>query len=314
MVLEMDASGKVTSCNEMFQKEFGVSADELNGLHARDMVPKDRDTSHFKALMSALEGGKVCGCLAGAEPRQVQFWLRALVCPIKDINGRLSHFTLVVHNLTRTIEASREHENLIHAMQRSTAVIEFDMQGQILHANKLFLGAVGYSLDEIKGKHHRIFCPPEFSESPEYKQFWDRLRSGEFFADRFRRLDKHGHEVWLEASYNPLRNSRGEYYKVVKFATVITDQVHQEQEVGRAAGVAFETSKDTDASAVRGIEVMLKTADVMQQLSEQMNEAVAGMGKLDNQSEIGNIVQSISGIAEQTNLLALNAAIEAAGR
>ncbi|MBB5321957.1 methyl-accepting chemotaxis protein [Marinobacter oulmenensis] len=315
MVLYLDAAGKITACNEMFQKEFGVSADELNGRHARDLVPEyDRNTQHFEHMMNALKEGRVwSGAWQAQNPGGSQFWLRVLICPIKTGNGKLSHFTLVVKNLTRTIEASREHDNLIRAMQRSTAVIEFDMDGYVLHANQLFLNAVGYSLNEVKGKHHRIFCPPEVYDSPEYEEFWARLKRGDFVADRFKRIGKHGDEVWLEASYNPLMNSRDQYYKVVKFATVITDQVRQEQEVSNAAGVAFETSKDTDASAVRGIEVMVKTAEVMQELSDQMNEAVAGMGKLDHQSQmIGNIIQSISGIADQTNLLALNAAIEAA--
>ncbi|HAC26305.1 MAG TPA: chemotaxis protein, partial [Marinobacter hydrocarbonoclasticus] len=103
------------------------------------------------------------------------------------------------------------------------------LHGHVLTANHLFLDAMGYRLDEIKGKHHRIFCPPEVYNSPNYEQFWQRLRNGDFVAERFKRVDKAGREVWLEASYNPLMNARDELYKVVKFATVITEQVLQER-------------------------------------------------------------------------------------
>lgn len=314
MVLTLDADAKIKSCNAPFQEEFGPT-DSIVGVHAKDLVPEFyRNTEHYKQLTSALGAGKIwSGAWQAQNASGEHFWLRVLVCPIRKSSGKLNHFTLVIKNLTRTIESSKEYENLIQAMQRSTAIIEFDMDGHVLDANALFLDAVGYSLDEIKGRHHKIFCPPEVLESSDYQQFWARLRRGEFEADRFRRIDKHGHEVWLEASYNPLRNSRNQYYKVVKFATVITDQVRQEREVANAAGVAYETSRDTDASALRGIRVMENTAAVMQTLSDRMNEAVASMGKLDAQSQtISTIIGSISGIADQTNLLALNAAIEAA--
>ena len=239
--------------------------------------------------------------------------MRTVLCPVVHQSGELDGYRIFSNNLTRTIETSKEHENLIHAMQRSTAVIEFDMSGHVLTTNDRFTDSLGYSLEEIRGKHHRMFCPPEVYEDPEYEQFWARLNRGEFAASRFKRVDKAGNEIWLEASYNPLKNAQDEYYKVVKFATVITDQVMQEREVANAAGVAFETSRATDTSAKRGMEVMHNTAGVMQKLAEQMARAAEGIGELEQQSQkINSIIQSISGIADQTNLLALNAAIEAA--
>ncbi|MGH8391335.1 MAG: methyl-accepting chemotaxis protein, partial [Pseudomonas sp.] len=143
--------------------------------------------------------------------------------------------------------------------------------------------------------------------------FWKRLNAGEFVAGRFKRVDSHGRVVWLEASYNPVLDANERLYKVVKFATVITDQVNQEQAVADAANIAYSTSLHTDSSAQRGTTVVTQAVEVMRDLAKHMEQAGEGIEALNAQSQvIGSIVKTISGIAEQTNLLALNAAIEAA--
>jgi methyl-accepting chemotaxis protein len=158
-----------------------------------------------------------------------------------------------------------------------------------------------------------MFCEAEEYNSAQYQAFWEQLRRGEFIAHRFKRVDSRGAAVWLEASYNPIRDSHERLYKVVKFATVITDQVGREQAVAQAAEIAFSTSQHTDAAAQKGSNVVRETVDVMRALASQMELAVDGISALDKQSQIiGSIIQSISSIADQTNLLALNAAIEAA--
>lgn len=315
MELDLDPAGNITACNKIGIAEFGCNEQDLVGKHLQDLLPPQlRNARSAEPMMSAIRDERLwIGHWEIQNLTGETMWLRGAVCPIKNIHGNLDHFTIYANNLTDIIETAKEHENQIAAMQRSMAVIEFDLQGKVLHANELFLDSMGYTLDEIKGKHHRMFCYPEIYNSPDYERFWDRLRGGDFVADRFKRVDKAGREVWLEASYNPLKNTHDEYYKVVKFATVITEQVQQEQEVAHAASVAFDTSQATDASAKRGIEVMENTAEVMQQLAVQMTDAVTSIGNLDQQSHmINTIIESISSIAEQTNLLALNAAIEAA--
>ncbi|KEF31327.1 methyl-accepting chemotaxis sensory transducer [Marinobacter nitratireducens] len=315
MEMDLDSAGIITACNKVCISEFECNEQDLVGKHVRDLLPPQLQSgARTEPMTSALREERFwIGHWEIQDLKGETMWLRGAVCPIRNIHGDLDHFTIYANNLTEIIETAKEHENQIAAMQRSMAVIEFDLQGNVLQANELFLNSMGYSLDEIKGKHHRMFCPPDIANSPDYERFWDRLRGGDFVADRFRRVDKNGNEVWLEASYNPLKNTHDELYKVVKFATVITDQVKQEQDVANAARVAYETSTATDASAKRGIAVMDNTAEVMHQLAAQMTEAVASIGNLDQQSQtINTIIESISGIAEQTNLLALNAAIEAA--
>lgn len=315
MRLTMDDSGKIRAVNANFCNESALNETDLIGRPVLDLVPSFlQQTEHFKKLTTAIRNGEFwIGAWQIANRQGQEFWLRAALCPVKTSAGKLDHFEIYANNLTRTIETSQQHDALIKAMQRSTAVIEFDMQGHVLSANDLFLQAMGYRLTDIAGKHHKMFCPAEIHQSSEYSQFWQRLGQGQFVADRFRRVDSAGREVWLEASYNPIANARGEFYKVVKFATVITDQVLQEREVASAAQVAFSTSQATDESSRQGKQVMHNTAAVMEQLEAQMSKAVENINDLAHQGQlVQSIIQSIQGIADQTNLLALNAAIEAA--
>ncbi len=196
---------------------------------------------------------------------------------------------------------------------RSTAVIEFSLDGIVVTANQNFLSAMGYTLPQIQGQHHRIFCLPSDAESGEYEQFWHTLRQGAYVTGRFCRVDKLGKEVWLEASYNPIVDANGKLYKIAKLATVITDQVTRERAVSETASMAHGTSVQTNASAQQGREVIQNTVTTLNTLSALMQDAAHGIEALNTQSQaIGTIVKTIGSIADQTNLLALNAAIEAA--
>ncbi len=313
--LELDGRGCIISVNANFEKEMGLRAAELLGRSLVDLIPAHvKNQEYSRRLQQCLSRGEpYSGALHLLRGDGREAWLRGILHPFHDSQGQVTRFRLFCNNLTRTIETSREHESLLKALRRSTAVIEFNLDGEVLDANDRFLQATGYSLAQIKGKHHRLFCEPAEASSEAYQQFWARLRRGEFIVDRFKRLDAQGRDVWLEASYNPVIDAHDRLYKVVKFATVITDQVHQEQAVSEAASVAFETSQHTDDTARKGAVVAQQTVDVMRALASQMQEAVTGIEALDNQSQvIGTIIKTISGIAEQTNLLALNAAIEAA--
>jgi methyl-accepting chemotaxis protein len=122
------------------------------------------------------------------------------------------------------IEFNRDLAATMEAISKSQAVIEFDLDGKILTANANFLTAMGYSLAEVKGRHHSMFVDPGYRESAEYRAFWEHLRHGEFHAEQFKRIGKGGKEVWIEASYNPIFNKSGQPYKVIKFATDVTQQ------------------------------------------------------------------------------------------
>ena len=315
LVLQLDPQGRIEMVNGNFESEMLYRADQLLGRKLEDIVPAHVKTLDFyQRMKSAISRGEhLNGAFRLLRGNGQEAWLRSILQPVKNSEGRLKYFTLHSSDLTRTIETSREHESLIKALMRSTAVIEFGLDGTILTANERFLTAVGYRLEQICGKHHRIFCEPAEANSAGYQAFWDKLRRGEYIAERFKRVDAHGRVVWLEASYNPIFDAHDVLYKVVKFATVITDQVNQEQAVAEAADIAFNTSLGTDTSARKATEVVTQTVSVMRGLEASMQEAAEGIQALDTQSRvIGSIIKTISDIAGQTNLLALNAAIEAA--
>ncbi|ERH49357.1 chemotaxis protein [Ectopseudomonas chengduensis] len=315
LALYLDAQGRIDSVNANFEKEMLYRADQLRGRPLLALIPEHvRNLDFHHRVRHALERGEhLAGVIRLKRGNGEEAWLRSILQPLRDSQGKVQRFSIYASDLTRTIETSREHENLISALQRSTAVIEFNLNGEVLTANQRFLDSMGYSLTQIQGKHHRIFCDASEANSPQYQRFWEQLRRGEFATGRFRRLDSHGREVWLEASYNPITDAHDNLYKVVKFATVITDQVNREAAIAEAANIAFETSKGTDDSAKNGASVVQQMLDTMRELSSRMQEAAQGIEALDKQSQlIGAIVKNISSIADQTNLLALNAAIEAA--
>ncbi len=315
LVLTLEPDGRVQSVNQNFLNEMLYKSHDLIGRAIEDIVPAHvkADEFHHRFKAALTRGEHFAGAVRLMRGNGEEAWLRSIVQPVRSSDGRIKHFSIFSSDLTRTIEASREHENLIGALVRSTAVIEFDLNGNVLNANERFLSGMGYSLAQIKGKHHRMFCLPEEYNSAEYQNFWRRLNNGEFVAERFKRVDSHGRTVWLEASYNPVLDANNKLYKVVKFATVITDQVNREQAVADAASIAYSTSQQTDSTAQRGTTVVTEAVNVMRDLSRHMQAAGEGIEALNEQSQvIGTIVKTISGIAEQTNLLALNAAIEAA--
>ena len=125
---------------------------------------------------------------------------------------------------TQAIQSGEQDLQAINAaLNRVQALIEFDLEGIILHANENFLATVGYTLAEVQGRHHAMFCDPEYVKTAEYKDFWARLGRGEYDRGDYKRVGKGGREVWINASYNPIIDADGKAYKIIKFATVITD-------------------------------------------------------------------------------------------
>jgi len=268
LVLQLDPQGRIEMVNGNFESEMLYRSDQLLGRNIEDIVPAHvKSLDFYQRMKSAISRGEhLNGAFRLLRGNGQEAWLRSILQPVKNSEGRIKYFTLHSSDLTRTIETSREHESLIKALMRSTAVIEFALDGTILTANERFLASVGYRLEQIRGKHHRMFCEPEEANSAGYQAFWDKLRRGEYVAERFKRIDAHGRVVWLEASYNPLFDAHDVLYKVVKFATVITDQVNQEQAVAEAADVAYNTSLGTDVSAQKATDVVTQTVSVMRGL------------------------------------------------
>ncbi|KJY84627.1 chemotaxis protein [Vibrio galatheae] len=314
--ITLDPKGFIVAVNSLFESSLNLKASAVIGKHLTDLVPqKVRNTEHFKRMKDALDKGLHWnGAMQVQNGANDEAWLRTIIQPIINSKNEILNISVFSTELTRTIKTSREHEDMLKALNRSTAVIEFTLDGTIIRANDIFLSTMGYSnAEQIVGKHHRIFCEPAEANSDSYTAFWRKLASGQFVSQRFKRVDSYGRIVWLEASYNPIHNDLGELYKVVKFATVITDQVAREMAATEAAKIAFDVSDATGQQTTQGQQVISSTIDKMESLTEQMKQASASIEALNEQSKkISELVNSISGIADQTNLLALNAAIEAA--
>ncbi|UCJ16048.1 PAS domain-containing protein [Pseudomonas sp. MM211] len=315
IMLTVDPEYRIIDCNANFTRFVGYSVEQLSNRPMSDIVPPYVKTLPcFKNLRESVRtGGSVRDRYRFLRADGALVWIQACWQPVVDESGVVRRIQCFGTEITETMNRARENEDFINALLRSTAVIEFDLSGNVLTANDQFLQAMGYGLERIKGKHHSLFCDPQETHTPQYKQFWERLNRGEFVAGRFKRIDSHGRVVWLEATYNPVHDTQDKLYKVVKFATVITDQVNREEEVNDAAGIAYGISQQTDTTAQRGAQVVTDTVQTMQRISEEMTSASQGIEALGKQSVlISTMVQTIGSIAQQTNLLALNAAIEAA--
>ncbi|MAD03794.1 MAG: chemotaxis protein [Pseudoalteromonas sp.] len=305
----LSKNSTIIEVNELFAAALDSKVDELIGKNFNDLIlKKSINKPHTQKLLLAINNlNHWHGALQLKTKTDRELWLRSIAQPI---NGELAVYSA---ELTRTISQSREKEDMLAALSRSSAVIEFSLEGIILNANDNFLNAMGYSQSQILGKHHSMFCDPHEVESSAYKQLWSELKQGRFISDRFKRIDSRGNEVWLEASYNPIHDDNGDLYKVAKFATVITEQMRREQAISQTAEIAFDISKQTDADAENGLEVVKQTISTMNALSKKLEIASESINKLDVQSaKVAELVDSIKSIADQTNLLALNAAIEAA--
>ena len=156
-----------------------------------------------------------------------EVWLQASYNPIFDADGKPWKVVKFATDVTEAKQRNAEYEGKVAAIDRVQAVIEFELDGTIITANQNFLDLFGYSLSEIVGRHHEIFCEPDYVESPAYAEFWEWLGSGEHDSGEFRRLDKDGAEVWVQASYNPILDADSRPIKVVKFAEDVTEEVHR---------------------------------------------------------------------------------------
>jgi methyl-accepting chemotaxis protein len=173
-----------------------------------------------------------------------------------------------------------ELEAMVAAISRSQAVIEFKLDGTIVTANQNFLLVLGYSADEIVGRHHSMFVEPAYAMSADYRVFWDRLNKGEFVAEKFRRLAKGGREVWIQASYNPLMDSSGKPFKVVKFATDITQAENDrrrldDERASKAAEQAAKMAEQTAAAAAQAAKAA-EQARVVNAIGEGLGQLAQG--------------------------------------
>ena len=321
-VIEFDLEGRVLRANQLFLELMGYSANEVLGQHHRMFCPPDVTASDaYRALWEGLRAGQVReDVFLRVTKAGRPVWLQASYNPILDVTGKPYKVVKFAVDITHDMTSAAETKGKIDAISLSQAVIEFDMEGNVQTANPNFLRTMGYTLAEIRGKHHSMFCEPGLVQSQAYRDFWADLGEGKFQSARYRRIGKHGAEVWIQATYNPILDVDGRPYKVVKYAIDITAQVQREravaqkvQDITAVLHAMSDAIKRLARSAARSTELAEQTqreAGDGSGLVRRSRDAILAIER--SSSDIHEIVDTISEISSQTHLLAFNAAIEAA--
>ena len=297
LYIELNADGRISAINDLYAQATGFKISELEGKSLESLMdPKSLKKSDVQDMLGAIKNHRHWhGAVRFNNAKGHEIWVRGIIQPIDDAYGNVKCISFYMAEQTRNISYSNELRDMIAALHRSSAVIEFNLDGTIIKANENFLKGLGYKLEQLVGKHHRIFCTEQEVNSEEYKQFWRGLAQGQLESGRYKRIDSRGNDVWLEASYNPIRNEDGQLYKVVKFATVITEQMKREFAISEAANVAFNISQETGEQARKGNQVLDSTVKAMNELTKQMGNASEGIKDLDEQSQkVADLVKSIS--------------------
>jgi len=234
-VIEFGLDGTIQTANENFLGAVGYTLGEIRGQHHRMFVePGERDSSEYQRFWKLLGQGEYqAGQYRRIAKGGREIWLQASYNPIFDVAGKPFKVVKYCTNITAQAMRAVDFEGQIKAIDKSQAVIEFELNGLIRSANANFLRTVGYTLDELRGRHHRIFVEPGYAESAEYRSLWERLGRGIYDAGVYKRLAKGGREVWLQASYNPIVDASGRPVKVVEYASDVTAQREATERLSR---------------------------------------------------------------------------------
>jgi len=317
-VIEFNLDGTIITANENFLSTVGYALSEIQGRHHSMFVePQERDGNAYRDFWARLARGEY----QAAEYKRVgkggkEIWILATYNPILNDVGKPFKVVKFATDVTQQKLKAADSDGQMQAIRKSQAVIEFRMDGNIITANQNFLDTLGYSLDEIRDRHHSMFVDPIERSSAAYAEFWASLNRGVYQAAEYKRVGKGGREVWIQASYNPIFDLNGKPFKVVKYATDITAQAMARMKAERARSLIESVaagSEEMNASIREISETMVKSRQTAEAAVGQVETADVQAQRLTSAAHaMGGIVGLIGDITGQINLLALNATIESA--
>jgi len=317
-VIEFNLDGTIIAANENSLSALGYSLSEIQGKHHGMFVATaERESAAYREFWAGLNRGEFrSGEYKRFGKGGKEIWILASYNPILDDAGKPFKVVKFATDITADKLRAADFAGQIEAIGKSQAVIEFNMDGVVLNANENFLVTLGYSLPDVQGKHHRMFMPSEDRDTAPYREFWAALNRGEFQSGEYRRVGRGGKDVWIQASYNPIRDLNGNPYKVVKYASDVTGQVIARMKSEKVRGLMESVAagaEELNASVREISEAMSKSRETANNAVDRVEAADHQAQRLSNAADsMRSIVQLIGDITGQINLLALNATIESA--
>jgi methyl-accepting chemotaxis protein len=301
-VIEFALDGTILNANDNFLKTVGYTLQEVHGKHHRMFVdPQERDSPNYERFWKQLAvGGYQSGQYRRLAKDGREVWLQASYNPIFDLQGKPFKVVKYCTDITDQKARAADFEGQIKAIDKSLAVIEFDLSGVIRNANQNFLRASGYSLDEVRGHHHRMFVDAAYAESAEYAAFWQKLAQGRHDAGVYQRYAKGHRPIWLQATYNPIVDASGRPVKVVKYAFDVTEQKVLTERLSkimtdiRTAGVEIQTSAEEISSGNSSLSQRVEsqaasieeTTSSMMRMTETVRENAANAGQANELARV----------------------------
>jgi methyl-accepting chemotaxis protein len=296
-VIEFSLDGKILTANNNFLTAVGYTLEEIRGQHHSTFVdPAFRLTAEYRLFWEKLGRGEYdTGQYKRIAKGGREIWLQASYNPIFDLSGKPFKVVKYAVEITEQKLATADFEGQLAAISKAQAVIEFAMDGKILTANENFLQTLGYVLSEIQGRHHSVFAEPGYSGTPEYRAFWEKLGRGEYDAGQYKRVGKGGREVWIQASYNPILDLNGKPFKVVKYATDVTAQVHAAEALRTAV-----QQVQTVVTAAKGNDLTRRVP--LEGMTGDIHALCGGVNGL-----LDTMVSMIGAVMEATNTISVGA-------
>jgi PAS domain S-box-containing protein len=229
-----DERGKIIYVNDKFEKVSGWTLDEVRGKDHSIVNSGTQPDGYWGNMYETVLKGEVWNDIVCNVTKEGEYyWVDTYIRARFDKCGKLKGFSSIRQDVTDLKKKELDIRNRMNAINQSNSVIEFNTSGNVIYANQNFCNSLGYTLEELKGKHHSIFCPKDYSDSDEYKEFWSKLKKGDYISAQFNRVKKNGEEIWLQATYNPILDNNGQVIRVMKIAVDITEKILQSQEIER---------------------------------------------------------------------------------